>query len=283
MTDTPITDSDETPPEPMPSPADFLLRTPLYREYAADVGAAVKALQHWSGKVGALCPICGGGSILEGADYSGAFGQTSMYLNDRYFDVSVKCNWGHKEEMWFRFKIENKVIQKVGQWPSLADFALPEIARYRALLGKQRYADFSRAVRLAANGIGAGSFVYLRRVFEGLIAEARDEAKAAGELDEDAFARARMDERILLLRSRLPAFLVEHRGMYGILSVGVHELAEDQCLLYFDVVRKGIEAILEQHIEAERKAARLTEASNAVLKLQEELNRPKDSSPRLPQ
>lgn len=259
----------------MPSPADFLLRTPLYREFAVTSGTSVKAVEHWGGKVHMLCPICGKASILEGSNSPSGYVDPVNFANDRYFDTTVKCNWGHKEQMLFSFKIANKRIQKIGQWPSLADFALPELARYRHLLGKQRYADLARAIGLAAHGIGAGSFVYLRRVFESLITEARDEAKAAGELDEEAFARSRMDERILLLRSRLPDFLVEHRGMYGILSVGVHELTEDQCLLYFDVVRKGIEAILEEHIEAEAKADRLKQASNAVVKLQEELNRPK--------
>jgi hypothetical protein len=260
-------------PAVMPPPAVFLLRTPLYKEYSIAKPQDVKALRHWGGKVGAFCPICESGSILEGSNaYAGSF-DLSHYVKDGYFDTTVSCNWGHDEQMWFRFKIKNMLIQKVGQWPSLADFALPEIARYRQLLGKQRYGDFSRAIGLAAHGIGVGSFVYLRRVFEGLIADAQKVAAAAGPFDHDAFDRARMDEKILMLKPWLPAFLVEHRGIYRILSVGIHELSEDDCLLYFDVVRQGIEAILEEHIEAEAKAERVQQTSTAVTKLEEELSR----------
>lgn len=267
--------ANESTVEVMPPPAVFLLRTPLYREYSIAKPLDVKTLRHWGGKIGSLCPICGKGSILEGSNSSAGTMDVSLYVRDGYFDTTVSCNWGHQEEMWFRFKIKNKLIQKVGQWPSLADFALPEIARYRQLLGKQRYADLARAIGLAAHGIGAGSFVYLRRVFEGLISDAQKLAAAAGSFDDDAFNRARMEDKILMLRAWLPSFLVEHRGIYGILSVGVHELSEDDCLLYFDVVRQGIEAILEEHIEAEAKADRVQQASTAVMKLQEELSRPK--------
>lgn len=271
----PASQTNESLVEVMPPPAVFLLRTPLYREYSIANPIAVKALRHWGGKVGAFCPICGKGSILEGSDTYSSNADLSHYVRDGYFDTTVSCNWGHKEDMWFRFKIKDKLIQKVGQWPSLADFALPEIQRYRQLLGQQRYADFARAIGLAAHGIGAGSFVYLRRVFEGLIADAQKVAAGAASFDDEAFNRARMDEKILILKTWLPTFLVEHRGIYKILSVGVHELSEDQCLLYFDVVRQGIEAILEEHIEAEAKAERVQQASSAVMKLQEELSRSK--------
>ena len=37
--------------------------------------------------------------------------------------------------------------------------------------------EFTKAIGLAANGVGIGSFVYLRRIFENLVFQAFDEAK----------------------------------------------------------------------------------------------------------
>lgn len=266
--------------ERMPDAATFLFRTPLYREYDlpdADVSRLI-VLQYYSGKSQSICPVCGKDSILQGRHSIPA----APYLDrspvkqfsDRRFDVGVECTWGHNENMLFSFQLKKKKIQKIGQWPSLADFVLPGIAQFRKLLGPERYADLSRAIGLSAHGIGAGSFVYLRRVFESLIAEARAIAEVAGPFDACGFERARMDEKILLLKDYLPAFLVKHRAMYGILSKGVHELSEQDCLLYFDSVRAGIQVILEEHLEAEAKASRIKEASHAIQELQRKLQPP---------
>lgn len=54
----------------------------------------------------------------------------------------------------------------------------------------------------------------------------------------------------------LPQALVENKKVYSILSVGIHELDEDTCRLYFPVVKAAIVEILEQDLAArERKKA----------------------------
>ena len=68
------------------------------------------------------------------------------------------------------------------------------------------------------------SVVYLRRVFEGLIAKARAKAAEAGWQEAD-YEKARMDEKIALLKTYLPPFLVENRKLYGILSKGIHDFS----------------------------------------------------------
>jgi len=57
-----------------------------------------------------------------------------------------------------------------------------------------------------------------------------------------------MEEKIQMLRSKLPSFLVEQRKVYGILSRGIHELSEQECLDNFPVVRNAIEIILDERI-----------------------------------
>jgi len=165
----------------------------------------------------------------------------------RELDVQLTCsrNAGHLMRLWFLYNDE--AIIKVGQFPSLADLDSGEIERFRKPLGATRYAELARGVGLAAHGVGIGAFVYLRRVFESLIQEARTEAGSA--IDDTAFMSARMDDRISMLRDQLPAFLVENRSVYGILSKGVHALTEDECREHFPTVLSAIGIILDEHIE----------------------------------
>lgn len=66
-----------------------------------------------------------------------------------------------------------------------------------------------------------------------------------------------MEEKITCLSEFLPEFLVEHKHLYGILSKGVHELSEEECLGSFDIVKTGIELILDEVIEKKKKLEKI--------------------------
>jgi hypothetical protein len=171
-------------------------------------------------------------------------------------DVSIECtrNEHHSARYWFL--IRNMVVQKVGQYPSLADIANDEVKIYRKLMPPDMAAEFHKAVGLAAHGVGVGSFVYLRRIFERLINRRFDEFKAVEGWDETAFRQDRMEDKIATLRGRLPEFLVQNRKIYSILSSGIHELSEEACLGYFDVMRHSIIMILEDDRKAREERER---------------------------
>jgi len=147
----------------------------------------------------------------------------------------------------------NNAIIKIGQFPSIADIEIHNIDKYRKLL-KNEYRDFSKAIGLYANGIGAGSLVYLRRIFENLIDEKREIAASNPEWDNDNYQRAKMDEKIKMLKSFLPPILVENRKIYGLMSKGIHELSEKTCKDIFPNIELGIELILDTKLaEIEKK------------------------------
>ncbi len=58
---------------------------------------------------------------------------------------------------------EDKYLMKFGQYPSVADIHIGQIKQYDKVLSKNLLKEFTRAIGLAANGVGIGSFVYLRR------------------------------------------------------------------------------------------------------------------------
>ena len=156
---------------------------------------------------------------------------------------------------------------KIGQYPSIADFHIYEIKQYDKLLSKDVLKEFTKAIGLAANGVGIGSFVYLRRIFENLILESFEEAKQEGKVEEETFSRSRMDEKIELLEDYLPSFLVENKSIYSILSKGIHELDENTCLEYFETMKLGIEIILDQKLEKKKQKEKEEEAKKRIAQL----------------
>jgi len=108
----------------------------------------------------------------------------------------------------------------------MEDIAYADIEKYRSILGKQYFSELHRAGGLASHGIGIGAFVYLRRIFERLIFQHREEYDPGGTQIPN-FATLRMDEKIEKLRSVLPAAVVRNKAAYAILSKGLHELSED--------------------------------------------------------
>lgn len=190
-----------------------------------------------------------GREIYDSYDYS-----KQLLSEDGVKSIILKCKrYGDTITIIVIHSSNENAIMKVGQFPSVADIHRCQIKQYDKILETQTANEFTRAIGLAANGVGIGSFVYLRRIFENLVYEAYDEAKKEGKIDEAIFEHQRMDEKIKSLRGHLPSFIVDNHSIYGILSKGIHELSEKECLAYFDCMRKSIEMILDEKVEMKKK------------------------------
>lgn len=188
--------------------------------------------------------------------------------------LSIKCL---RSDEIFTFYIyydaEQHKFMKVGQYPSIADFHISQIKKYDKILSREKLKEFTRAIGLAANGVGIGSFVYLRRIFEDLIEESHSTASLEKGWNEEEYRQKRIVERIELLKSYLPEFLVENRTLYGILSVGVHSLKEDECLAYFETVKVGIELILDEKLEKFKKQQKIEDAKVKLASIAMKVNK----------
>ena len=89
-------------------------------------------------------------------------------------------------------------------------------------------------------------------------------AKKRKEWDEDLYQKSRMIEKIELLKEYLPTFLVENKDLYGILSLGVHELSENECLKYFDSLKMGIIEILEEKVIEKKREERRKQTQKSI-------------------
>ena len=174
------------------------------------------------------------------------------FLNKRYV-LTYRCTRDRQQTILFDLVVTDDKIIKIGQYPTVADLVIPEIAKYKSVL-KEQYREFSKAVGLFAHGIGIGSFVYLRRIIENLVFDKYCEAKTNLSISEEDFKSKKFDEKIVILSNYLPSILVTNKNVYGIVSKGIHELSEEECRNMFPYIKAGIELILDDLLaDKERK------------------------------
>ncbi|MBK7667853.1 MAG: short-chain dehydrogenase [Sphingobacteriaceae bacterium] len=253
-------------------PYNFYFELPLYSsiELTQDNLSEFHDLVLFESKINAYSPSLKEQTTFEvslARVYDKQYKEPVHYI--RTTAVKLKClRTNEYMECYFvtykKTKDGNYFLHKIGQDPSIADLHISQIKDYANVLPKEKLKEFTKAIGLAANGVGIGSFVYLRRIFEHLIEEAHQKAKGIEGWNETTYQRSRMNEKIELLRVELPDFLVEHKEIYGILSKGVHELEEQECLLHFVPVRTGIEMILDDKIIEFERLAKRAKASNAI-------------------
>ncbi len=173
-----------------------------------------------------------------------------------FAEITLTCKRRGKDFLRFFVQydeIDKKsgVLMKVGQYPSVADLEFQQLQeKYEKVLDKKYLKEFKKAVGLFAHGIGVGSFIYLRRIFEDLIQKAYIENKNTLNISSNDFkTKQHIDEKIEILKKYLPSQFLEMKIIYKILSKGVHELDEEICLKYFPILKLAIELILDQKIE----------------------------------
>jgi hypothetical protein len=248
-----------------PSPVEFYLKHSLYESVAVAEGQERSAwfVQYFKGSIVSYCPECGAHSIFERNPNHISY-DLEEWIKDHLFPLEFRCTRDRSHQIYFLFQLKDRILQKIGQFPSFATLNLYDVKKYSKVLDNRYYHELTRAIGLAAHGIGVGSFVYLRRIFEYLIEQAHAEALASTGWNDEQFQNSRMSEKIQLLSQWLPDFLVQNKSMYGILSKGVHELTEEECLAAFPIVKVGIEIILDARIHEMERKRKLEEAQKAI-------------------
>jgi hypothetical protein len=282
----------------LPTPHDFLLSIPVYQEFIFIPDNVWKIIDflYFGGTYDSYCTTCKRDSTFqviaperppqyirnlsrEHLSKQQGMKPERPQIPSNVYRIEAKCTRQHSHIQYFLFLIDRRfvdqttekssvetTIQKIGQHPSYGDLNLPRVKKYAAVLDKRQLGELNRAIGLASHDVGIGSYVYLRRVFEALIEEAHLENIAEAGWNEEAYNKTRMGEKIVLLRHHLPEFLVEHPEMYSLLSKGVHELSEEDCLTHFDTLRIGIELILDEKLERKGKEQKIRDAKAALSK-----------------
>jgi hypothetical protein len=200
--------------------------------------------------------------------------QDKSYLDDRIIFKQLFCQREEKHKYTYVIEVFRQSIQKIGQSPSIADIAHVQFNRYEAVLDKQYVRELKTAAGLFAHGIGIGSFTYLRRVFEKILSDERDATRAEG-MTLEGFETKHLDEKVEMLKDRLPSTLLKYRSIYKVLSAGVHNLSEQECLGYFPVLQRIITLILDDHLEVRSKKLAQEQLDREFAAINSTLNKPK--------
>jgi hypothetical protein len=264
---------------------DRWLPAPLYEsERGEDVITQGMHLRAFGDRYETYCPECGKDSIFQASgdptaqywlredDLSGR--EDSVEPELRWpgpFTVELRCSrheW-HAIRLYFELDIELPApagpseiptrvcrLTKVGQWPSLLDFRLHEIAEVEAAFSNSLAREWRRSLVTAAHGFNVAACVHLRRVFEGLLLEVRDQVDSGVHKGADwpEFDRGRTGDRIRLVASELPPLIVQHPDIYGLLSKGVHELTEEECAREMPILQRAMRVAAQQRLDARTRA-----------------------------
>jgi len=174
------------------------------------------------------------------------------YLNKRYC-LFFQCTRDNEHSILFDLLVTNDKMIKIGQYPSFADISIGDIMKYKSVLG-EKFVEYKKSLRLFSHEIGIGSFVYLRRIIENLVLEKYSKVKDMLEISSEDFERSEFKEKIEILKDYLPNMLVENKNLYSIVSKGIHELSEEECLSMYPYLKIGIELILDDIIAKKERA-----------------------------
>lgn len=251
---------------PPPTKKEFCINYPLYEQFTF---AEDQDQEGWNvffsdEPIDTYCPECNTHSIFHQNVNGSIPRSTDAWTGNRRLGVWLRCSRDSGHQFYFLFDINGRTVQKIGQYPSLADLNTHDVRQYAAVLTKADFKELNKAIGLAAHGVGVGSFVYLRRIFENLVDAAYQIAKNDDGWNDEAYHQGRMAERIQLLAGHLPDFLVENHVMYKILSQGLHELTENDCLEAFPVLKMGIELVLDEKLAAAARQRKLEQAKKAI-------------------
>ncbi|WP_149096185.1 hypothetical protein [Paenibacillus terrae] len=199
----------------------------------------------------------------------------AMLLKTKFLDKWVQCTHDSTHIFKYSFHLNLKTddlgnsklaMTKIGQYPSLSDLFTESLKKYKVELDAIGcYKDFSTGCYMYSHGLGIGSYAYMRRVFERLISNAFTSNQEIINCEYDEFKKLKMDQKVLVLKEFLPTFLTENnKNIYKILSLGIHQLEEDECKKMFPVIKNAIEIILEEEI-LEKEQQRLKLATSKAM------------------
>ncbi|UDW03772.1 hypothetical protein FHQ13_027320 (plasmid) [Bacillus cereus] len=202
--------------------------------------------------------------------YRTVFGESnSVQLN-------FHCTSKHQHKMYVNFHItEDGYLVKTGQFPSIMEF--DSCNDVDDIFGKDAKSkkDFRTATILKSHDYGVAAFLYLRRIFERLISEKAESAKNEEMLNIEEFEKKKMQEKVKCLHDLglVSDYLNENKTfIYGILSKGLHQLTEKECLANYDPLKESIVLMIKENNELQKRERLKKEINRELNSIHSKMN-----------
>lgn len=232
------------------TPSAFLENAPLFSRVKFKGGFSQP------GSISLDCSTCGKETTWAAADIQCGLSATSISLftcslcKTKTVTFFVFAPSEREGDQWVTF------AQKVGQLPAPSIAIAPGLAKH---LGKT--ADLYKKALICRNqGYGIAAVAYMRRIVEertdeliGIVAEQAKE-RGVGDKDVDAILAAKKEqtysEKLRVASELIPDRLrpggVNPLGtLFGLLSDGLHDRSEEECLAIADEIREVFEYVFE--------------------------------------
>ncbi len=184
--------------------------------------------------------------------------------DDYFFELEFFCA-RCREKHIFYIKNNFSSFMKVGQYPSFADMQGIEINRYKNLISKY-FIEFKSSLNCYSQGKGIAAFVYLRRILEHLIIEEYNK------LPEKSTNEIHFVDKMKLVQEKIHIIPIELEDikdkLYSVLSKGIHEYEEIECLQIYDCVKYIIEDILDKKLYEKERLENIKIVKQKLLSIQ---------------
>ena len=183
--------------------------------------------------------------------------------NKWYIEYQFTCNNDSSHRYIMIVSIEQNygdfIVRKIGQDPSILDVHGFDFEKYKVFLNSiNAYSDYKKADLSFTEHFYVGAFAYLRKVFEKMINKY---------LEGITTTDNHMDKKIEAIKDKFDSRIRDLlKNLYGILSVSIHELDEDESKEYYEYLK----AIIDIQLEYEKTEK---DKENQALQLQSTINK----------
>ena len=194
-----------------------------------------------------------------------------MLLNNVIWYINYNCKCTNKDEHQYMMMIsielkdDKFVVRKIGQNPSMITIKGFDFDKYEKILRKlNAYQDYKKADLSNAEHFHVGAYAYLRRIFEKMVNYYLEKKTRVNSMDKKIEAvKDKFDPRVRHLL----------RNLYGILSVSIHELDEEQSREYYEYLKAVIDMQLEYMNTEEEKAKQSKKLESIINKITNLVNK----------
>lgn len=181
-----------------------------------------------------------------------------------YIEYYCKCTNNEEHQYLMMLSIELKegkfIVRKIGQNPSMLTVKGFDFDKYKKILERiNAYEDYKKADMSNAEQFYVGAYAYLRRIFEKMIYYYIGDKKIVDD---------HMDKKIEAVKDEFdPRVRKLLKNLYGILSVSIHELDEEQSKEYYEYLKAIIDMQLEYMNTEEEKSKQSKELESVISKI----------------
>lgn len=186
------------------------------------------------------------------------FGGTTIRNKPSLFKT-FRCSANREHQILFGFYLDGNQVVKIAEYPSKYDTVIDNFNQYKKILDNNQLKELAKASQLESYGYAIASFLYYRRIFEGIILKTFIESEIPDKISEEDFRKLRMADKLDYVKGSLPDYFNDNSHIYSTLSKGVHELQEPECREYLPIVKAIIFFSLDEALDKRNKELRKIE------------------------